>query len=219
MNTRLFSALVALAAGAALASCARAGDKLVSQAMKAYSMKDYDKALVLFVEALKSDSRYSEELLYTFISNVYSKQEEWEASAAYLEKALSMRADYRGYITLGMVRREAGQDDKAEAAFRAALALDESKVDAYAHLGALYTDAGNAAAAVPLLETAAALAPKEGFVYATLAVAYAAQGAAEKSHAALATAAALGYNSDKERERAAALLESAESAANAEAAH
>ena len=68
-------------------------------------------------------------------------------------------------------------------------------------------------------ETAAALAPKEGFVYATLAVAYAAQGAAEKSHAALATAAALGYNSDKERERAAALLESAESAANAEAAH
>ena len=206
MKTRLFSVLAALLC-VAFAGCARAGDRLVSQAMEAYSVQDYDRALSLFEEALQSDTRYTEELLYTFIANVYSKQEDWEASAAYLEKALSIRADYRGYITLGMVYREAAQTDKAEAAFRTALSLDDGKVDAYALLGGLYADSGNASDALPLLQTAAAIAPKEAVVHAQLAVAYAMLGAAAESRAALATAESLGSEGIAGyRERVEALL-------------
>ena len=207
MKTNFFHILLAAVVCAALSSCARPGDKLVSQAMKAYAAMNYDDALALFEEALAVESRYPEELLYTFISNVYSKLEEWETSGDYLEKALAMRADYRGFVTLGMVRRESGQDDKAEVAFRTALSLDNNKADAFVHLGALYLAQDKAADALPLLETAATLAPKEALIYADLAVAHAMLGNTANSLDALTQATTLHYeNADELHARVERLL-------------
>ena len=166
-------------------SCAKAGDNTVRQAMQAYSAGQYDTALQFFTQALEEDTNYSDEILYTFIANVYANQGEYEKAIEAQEKSLSLRADYRGYVTLGMLYHLVKNDENAAAAYQNAIALDEKKGEAYASLGALYLGQNDAAQAIPLLEKATTLEPNIAVIQANLAVAYALLGDTEKSDAAL----------------------------------
>jgi tetratricopeptide (TPR) repeat protein len=159
--------------------------------MEAYSAKDYDAALHFFEQALESETRYSDEILYGFMSNVYAKQENWQAAADAQEKVLATKPDYRGLVSLGMLRHYAGDDRRAEEAYNAAIAQDAKSAEAYASLAALYLGQNRASEAVPLLEKATTLSPKIALFHANLAVAYAMTGAKEQSHASLAQAEAL----------------------------
>ena len=178
-----------VAAGAV--SCTKAGDATVRQAMQAMGAGEYDTALQLFTQALDEDTNYSPELLQTFIANVYVNQGEYQKAIAAQESSLALRADYRGFVSLGMLYHLIKDDEKAAAAYRNAIVLDEKKGEAYASLGALYLGQNDAAQAIPLLEQAAALEPKIAVIRANLAVAYALAGDRAKSDAALETARAL----------------------------
>ena len=196
MNLSFTPFRTALAAGAflaifALSGCSKPGDSLVTQAMNAYSAKDYDAALGFFQQALDADTRYSDEILYGFIASIYTHQEDWDKAADYQEKSLAKKADYRGYVSLGMLRHYAGDDQRAQEAYATAIAMDGSRGEAYASLAALYMGQGRGDEAVPLLEKAVALDPKIALFQANLAVAYAMCGDSEKSEEALRQAEAL----------------------------
>lgn len=177
--------------GCILTSCAKAGDNTVRQAMQAYGSGQYETALHSFTQALNEDTNYSKEILYTFIANTYANQGEYDKAIESQEKSLELRADYRGYVTLGMLYHLQKNDEKAAAAYRNAIALDEKKGEAYASLGALYLGHDDAAQALPLLEKAAALEPNIAVIRANLAVAYALSGDMTKSEASLEKARAL----------------------------
>lgn len=172
-------------------SCAKAGDNTVRQAMQALGSGEYDTALQFFTQALDEDTNYSPELLYAFIANVYVNQGEYQQAIAAQESSLALRADYRGFVSLGMLYHLVKDDEKAAAAYRNAIALDGKKGEAYASLGALYLGQDDAAQAIPLLEKAAALEPNIAVIQANLAVAYAYADENEKSDAALEKARAL----------------------------
>ena len=156
-----------------LTSCSKPGDATVSRAMAAYGAKDYEQALSLFKQALTEETRYSPELIYGFISNVYALNEEWEEAADYQAKSLELHPDYRGYVTLGMLKRTLGKNDEARKAYEEAIALDPAKGEAYASLGALMLVQGDAAGALPILEKARDAEPKIAVIHANLAICYA----------------------------------------------
>ncbi|MCR5724116.1 MAG: tetratricopeptide repeat protein [Treponema sp.] len=175
----------------ALFGCSKPGDSIVSRAMNAYSVKDYDRALELFNEALESDTRYSQAVLYSFIANVYMHQEETKLAAEYQAKAMESQPDYRGYVMLGMLYHSCGEDTAAEEAYKKAIAMNAEKGEAYASLGALYLVQEHADRAVELLEKASALEPKLAVIKANLGVAYAMLGNEKASTEALEQAEAL----------------------------
>jgi tetratricopeptide (TPR) repeat protein len=164
--------------------CSRPGDMTVQRAMKAYSAREYDAALELFQQALQEPSHYSPELLYTFIGTVYSQKEDFPQSVVYQEKALAIRPDYRGYVTLGSTYHLIKDDDKAERAFRKAIAADGKRAEAYASLGSLYLDTARPEEAVTLLEKAESIAPNLAIIPANLSLAYAETRQFDKSDAA-----------------------------------
>ena len=174
-----------------MTGCAKPGDSTVRQAMQAYGSGQYETALQFFTQALGEDTNYSKEILYTFIANTYANQGEYEKAIAAQEKSLDLRADYRGFVTLGMLYHLQKNEQKAAAAYRNAIALDEKKGEAYASLGALYLGQNDAAQALPLLEKAAALEPNIAVIRANLAVAYALSGDMSKSEASLEKARAM----------------------------
>lgn len=156
-----------------VSSCSKPGDATVSRAMNAYGAKDYEQALALFKQALNEETRYSPELIYGFISNVYALNEEWEEAAEYQAKSLELHPDYRGCVTLGMLNRTLGKNEEAKAAYEQAIALDPSKAEAYASLGALLLVQGDAQGALPILEKARDAEPKIAVIHANLAICYA----------------------------------------------
>lgn len=182
--------------------CSKPGDATVRKAMRAYSDKDLDTAITLFKQAENEESHYSKELLYTFMSTVYSQQEDLPNAILYQKKALEIRPDYRGFVTLGMMNHMNGNDEEAIKNYDDAIKLDPDYAEAYASLAALYLGQGDAEKAVPLLEKAVQISPKLAVGQANLAVAYAMIGDTEKSDKALNCAASLKCeNLDKFKER------------------
>lgn len=197
----------------AFGGCTRPGDTFVTQALDAYNVKDYDRALPLFEKALQAENKYSKDILYGYIASIYVKQEDWQNAASYQEKALSERPDYRGYISLAMLYRAAKQTENAEDAYKRAIMLNPKAGEAYASLATMYLDAQDAEKAYELLEKAIELSPKLAVAYANLAVACAMLGSEDESNAALLKAKELKCpNLDAFSARVAELLESAKEA-------
>ena len=166
----------ALLAALLLASCSKPGDLKVQQAMDAYKKQQYEEALGLFMQAAEEETNYSKETLYTFISTIYTMQEEYEEAVAFQKKSLALKKDYRTIISLAMNCHLLGKDEEAEAACKEAISFAPGKAEAYAMLGALHLGQDNAAAAVEHLEKARDISPKLSVVRANLAVAYAKTG-------------------------------------------
>ena len=183
-----FSLFFVLSLVLILNSCAKAGDNTVRQAMQAYGAGQYETALQFFTQALGEDTNYSKEILYTFIANTYANQGEYKKAIESQEKSLSLREDYRGYVTLGMLYHLVKNDKKAIDAYENAIRIDEKKGEAYASLGALYLGQSNASKAIILLEKAASLEQNIAVIQANLAIAYAMIGDMDKSEIALAKA-------------------------------
>lgn len=184
-------------------SCSKPGDLTVQRAIKAYQNQNYDEALNLFLQADEEDSNYSQELIFAFISNLYSSQGDFENAAAYLEKSLELKPDYRGYVTLGMDYHVLKNDEKAEEAYKKAIALNKEKGEAYASLGALYLGQEKYSAAIENLEKATVFEPKLAVPHANLAVAYALAGRKAESDVEFAAAEQLKCpNLEEFRERA-----------------
>ena len=166
-------------------SCTKPGDNTVRQAIQAYRAGQYDAAITFFTQALEEETNYSDELLYTFISNVYVNQGEYEKAIEAQEKSLALHADYRGYVTLGMLYHLTKDDGNAVSAYQKAIDMTPEKGEAYASLGALYLGQNDTGRALSYLEKAASLEPKLAVIQANLAVAYAMTGDTEKSESAL----------------------------------
>lgn len=171
-----------------LFSCSKPGDLTVQRAIKAYQDQNYDESLKLFLQADEEESNYSEELIFTFISNLYGVQGDIENSALYLEKALEKKPDYRGFVTLGMDYHVLGKDEKAEENYKKAIQMTPKKGEAYASLGALYLGQKKYSEAIENLKKATEFEPKLAVPHANLAVAYALAGRKEDSDAEFAIA-------------------------------
>lgn len=171
-----------------LFSCSKPGDLTVQRAIKAYQDQNYDESLKLFLQADGEESNYSEELIFTFISNLYGVQGDIENSALYLEKALEKKPDYRGFVTLGMDFHVLGKDEKAEENYKKAIQMTPQKGEAYASLGALYLGQKKYGEAIENLKKATEFEPKLAVPHANLAVAYALAGRKEDSDAEFAIA-------------------------------
>lgn len=185
MKFRNFKIIVVLSVLSSflLFSCSKPGDLTVQRAIKAYQNQNYDEALKLFLQADGEDSNYSEELIFTFISNLYGAQGDIENSAAYLEKALEQKSDYRGFVTLGMDYHILGDDVKAEENYKKAIQMTPKKGEAYASLGALYLGQKKYSEAIENLQKATEFEPKLAVPHANLAVAYALAGRKSESEA------------------------------------
>ena len=99
---KIFVSSAVLLSSVLFFSCTKPGDSSVQQAVTAYGAGKYDQALELFNEALEKQTRYSDELIFAFISNIYAAQEDFENAAIWMEKSLEKKPDYRNYVTLGM---------------------------------------------------------------------------------------------------------------------
>lgn len=171
-----------------LVSCAKPGDSLIEQGIAAYSKGEYEKSLSLFNQALEVETRYSDELIFNFIANVYAAQEDFLNSALYLEKALAAKPDYRGFVTLGMNYQTMGDFSKAEEAYKNAVSLNEKKGEAFASLGILYYEEGRDEEAYEFLIKGAELSPRIAVIHAHLAVVCAKTGRFEEAAEELKTA-------------------------------
>ncbi len=170
--------------------------------MKAYQSQNFDEALELFNTALTEETNYHQESIYNFISAIYSGQGDLENSVVYAEKALALRPDYRGYVTLGRNYHLIGNDEKAEENYKKAIELNPKKGEAYASFGALLLGQKKYADAVTALETATDFEPKIAVIHANLAIAYHFVGETEKSEAEFKKAEELKCeNLDEFRER------------------
>lgn len=154
-------------------SCSKPGDAKVNQAVNSYSAGRYEEAIELFKDSLNEERRYSDELIYNFISTIYSAQGDFENAAIWIEKSLEKKSDYRGYITLGMNYQSLKDYQKAKESYLKAVAIDDKKGEAWASLGMLYLEQGESVeTAVVYLEKAVAISPAIAVIHAYLGAAY-----------------------------------------------
>lgn len=173
-------------------SCSKPGDSAVEQAVTAYRAGKYEQALELFNDSLEKGTRYSPALIYTFISNAYAAQDDFENAAAYLEKSLEERPDYRGYVTLGMDYQTLRDYKKAEENYRKAIEMDGQKGEGWASLGMMYLEEDiSLEKAVEYLEKGAEFSPRIAVIHAYLGAAYFKAGEKEKAEKEFAVAEAL----------------------------
>lgn len=164
-------------------SCSKPGDAKVEQAVTSYSAGKYDEALKLFKESLNEERCYSDELIYNFISTIYSAQSDFENAAIWMEKSLEKKSDYRGYITLGMNYQSLKDYEKAEENYLKAAQLDETRGEAWASLGMMYIEEEKSLEKAALyLEKGVEFSPSIAVIHAYLAVAYYKLGNKEKSY-------------------------------------
>ncbi|MBQ0051860.1 MAG: tetratricopeptide repeat protein, partial [Treponema sp.] len=164
-------------------SCSKPGDLTVQQAMKAFQQQDYKKSLECFLQALEEESNYSDEIIYTFIANLYSAQDDLENAVVYQEKAVEIRPEYRAYVTLGRNYHLIENDEKALEFYEKAIQLDSQKGEAYASLGSLYITQKKYELALENLKKAAEFEPNIAVIHANLAVAYGLTGQKELAEA------------------------------------
>lgn len=205
----LASAIVlSLAMTSALTSCAKPGDATVTKGMVAFKEQNLDAALVHFKQALNEETRYSPELLLTFISRIYTMQNDLTNAIEYQEKALSYGGDYLSFVNLGMAYHMNGQDEKAAETYKKAIAMDENRAEAYASLGALYLGKNDFEKAKESLLKAESIAPNLSIIHGNLALVYANLGEKMKSEAELIKAEELKCdNLDEFKIRVAEILE------------
>ena len=154
-------------------SCTKPGDSSVEKAVTFYGAGKYEQALELFNEALEKETRYSDELIFGFISNTYAAQEDFENAALWLEKSLEKKPDYRNYVTLGMDYQTLKNYPKAEENYLKAVEMDETKGEAWASLGMMYLEEGvQLQKAIESLKKGAERAPKIAVIHAYLGAAY-----------------------------------------------
>ncbi len=173
MHLKTTSAVFLATLSLAATSCAKQGDATIRQAMDAYQRHSFEESKNLFEQALEEDTNYSKETIYNFIANILMAEGDFEEANVYLEKLLETKEDYRMLVQLGRNYRELGDNGKAEATYKRAIALNPAKGEAYASLGAVKIAEGKFAEAVENLAKAAELEPKIAVIHANLAVAHA----------------------------------------------
>lgn len=173
MHLKTTSAVFLATLSLAATSCARQGDATIRQAMDAYQRHSFEESKTLFEQALEEDTNYSKETIYNFIANILMAEGDFEEANVYLEKLLETKEDYRMLVQLGRNYRELGDNGKAEATYKRAIALNPAKGEAYASLGAVKIAEGKFGEAVENLAKAAELEPKIAVIHANLAVAHA----------------------------------------------
>lgn len=159
-----------------LISCAKTGDITVQKAMNAYKKQNLEEALVFFKQAAEEESNYSKETLYTFISTIYTMQEDYEQAIVFQKKSLELKKDYRTIISLAMNYHLLSKDNNAEEIYKEAIAFAPEKSEAYAMLGSLYLSQDKTDAALENLTKASIITPQYAVVHANLAVAHAKKG-------------------------------------------
>ena len=185
----LFTAIFSLFFAAfLLSSCSKPGDSIVSDGMNALKKQNYDSAISSFNEALKTDTNYSDELIFTLLAAAYTQKNDFDSAILYHQKALSKRKDYSSYILLAVLLEQKDRTDEAKQTYRDAISFAPKRPEAYGSLGALELKSGNIKGAIELLEKSAALNDRLGVVQGDLAIAYAQNGEREKALNALENA-------------------------------
>ena len=203
MHQKITSAVFLAAISLTAISCSKQGDVTIRQAMEAYQRQSFEESKTLFKQALEEDTNYSNETIYNFIANICMAEGDFEEANIYLEKLLETKEDYRMLVQLGRNYRELGDNEKAEATYNRAIALNPAKGEAYASLGAVKIAEEKFAEAVENLKKAAELEPKIAVIHANLAVAYALGGDKAAAEAEFKTAETLKCeNLEEFRERA-----------------
>ncbi len=172
---------LAAAACSLFFSCSKAGDISVQNGATAFRAGRLDDALEFFTKAVNEERRYSDELVYNSISNIYAAKEDIANAAVYLEKAVEGKPDYRSYVTLGSYYQSLKNYEKADFYYNKAIKMNPKKGEAYASLGSLFIETNNLEKAVENLEKGVELTPEIAVIHANLALAYAMQGNMEKS--------------------------------------
>ncbi|MBQ3825315.1 MAG: tetratricopeptide repeat protein, partial [Spirochaetaceae bacterium] len=139
-------------------------------------------------EALKTDTNYSDELIFTLLAAAYTQKNDFDSAILYHQKALSKRKDYSSYILLAVLLEQKDRTDEAKQTYRDAISFAPKRPEAYGSLGALELKSGNIKGAIELLEKSAALNDRLGVVQGDLAIAYAQNGEREKALNALENA-------------------------------
>jgi tetratricopeptide (TPR) repeat protein len=110
----------------------------------------------------------------SYLANYYIKRNENAEALFYLRKIMEMEPGDSGHhYRAGVALRGLGRVDEAEKAFREALRLDPSNVDALNDLGNLLAEKGRLGQSLEFLEKAARLKPGAASVWTNLGVTYA----------------------------------------------
>ncbi len=185
----MLKALSALFFVMILFSCSKPGDASVEKAVEAYRLGKYEQALELFNKALEEETSYSNAMIYTFISNTYSAQEDFENAVIWLEKALEEKPDYRSFVTLGMNYQTLKNYKKAEESYSKAIEMNPQKGEGWASLGMMFLEEGsNTDEALRCLKKGAEFSPRIAVIHAYLGAAYLKAGEREKAEEEFAEA-------------------------------
>ena len=202
-SSKILTFLSAVLTALIFISCAKPGDASVEKAVEAYRLGKYDQALELFNQAMEQETRYSDAMIFTFMSNTYAAQEDFENAVIWLEKSLELKKDYRGFVTLGMNYQTLKNYSKAEESYLKAVEMNPEKGEGWASLGMMYLEQEKKTEeAVKALEKGAEFAPRIAVIRAYLGAAYFKQGLSEKAAAEFNEAERLGcQNLDQIKEK------------------
>lgn len=173
-------------------SCAKPGDRYVTEAGEVFYLRRYDRAIQLLDQALNDEggTTYSKEYIYVMKSKAYLAQLDYSGAAESLEKAMEIQPEYMELNSLAMCYLSLSEPDfaKAEATYNRAIELSPESGEAYAGLGALYLKENKYNSAVENLKKASSFLPNHNIVYGNLALAYAYTGDFDSAMTALTRA-------------------------------
>ncbi len=186
MKANIFLSLIIVLSGVLFNSCTKPGDATVEQGVTAFGAGRYDDAKQFFEQSLEMETRFSKEMIYNFLANTCAAQEDYENSTKWLEKSLETKADYRGYVTLGMNYQSLKNYEKAEESYRKAISMNEAKGEAWASLGMMYLEQNlKLSQALDCLKKGAEYSPKIAVIQAYLGAAYFLNGEKQKAEECL----------------------------------
>lgn len=106
------------------------------------SLSNFEEGEKIYQKILQTEPTNTEALQNLAV--IYYLNQRYEEAKELLINAIQKNAlDSRGYYTLGLVLEELGNPGLAAQAYKDAIALDETWIDAYNNLGNLYLNAGN----------------------------------------------------------------------------
>ncbi len=195
---KFIAAVLTAVFAVSLVSCGSSGDKLAKEGKEQYSEGNFSGALATFLNAEKSGLKsFNKAELYSCIGNCYFQLDDYDKSIEYQTKSLEEDPEYfDGWVNLGVVYRQSGDNEKAMTCYEVALNYDPengASLQLYVSLGALYIELGKPISAITYLEKAEAVSKDVPDVYAYLAIAYAMALEPEKSDTAFSKAQSLGY--------------------------
>jgi len=159
-------------------SCAKPGDRFVTEAAEVFRLQRYDRAIQFLDEALENETTYSKEYIWVMKSKIYTAHNDYVGAAESLEKAMELHPEYMELISLGMCYLSLPEADyaRAEESYKKAIQLDPAQGEGYASLGALYLKTEKYKDALENLKKASEILPNHNIVYGNLALAYAYNG-------------------------------------------